>query len=241
MNPLKFKQAMDYLTRIKKVKPDLPEVFPASQAPVPPKKESLETMEAINEFVLRNPRQDMAGGGMLVQPGFGGVRQGYREDSSRVKYKVITELSKGDKINFKYPKDHKYKVQVPTRKDLDLGSLRTFSAKTKKELQDIVDKAPITNKDYTEGLIKTKLSEGAREFDKNRVKIPTDEFVGEGKNRSRIFKIQNKDGTNVRYTATGAGGGKKKLYNSIEEVKKAKLDFIPDELVKTDSKRISGH
>ena len=238
MNPLKFKQAMDYLTRIKKVKPDLPEVFPASQAPVPSKKESLETMEAINEFVLRNPRQDMAGGGMLVQPGFGGTRQGYREDSSRVKYKVITELSKGDKINFKYPKDHKYKVQVPTRKDLDLGSLRTFSAKTKKELQDIVDKAPITNKDYTEGLVKTKLSEGVREFDKNRVKIPTDEFVGEGKNRSRIFKIQNKDGTNVRYTATGAGGGKKKLYNSIEEVKKAKLDFTPDILVKQSSRRI---
>ena len=25
----------------------------------------------------RNPRQDMAGGGMLVQPGFGGTRQGY--------------------------------------------------------------------------------------------------------------------------------------------------------------------
>jgi hypothetical protein len=65
MNPLKFKQAMDYLTRIKKVKPDLPEVFPASQAPVPPKKESLETMEAINEFVLRNPRQDMSGGGRI--------------------------------------------------------------------------------------------------------------------------------------------------------------------------------
>ena len=47
MNPLKFKMAMDYLTRAKKV----------------------------------NPRQDMAGGGMLVQPGFGGTRQGYKEDS----------------------------------------------------------------------------------------------------------------------------------------------------------------
>ena len=77
MNPLKFRMAMDYLTRIKKVKPDLPDVFPASQAPIPPKKESLETMEAINRFVRDNPRQDMAGGGMLVQPGFGGVRQGY--------------------------------------------------------------------------------------------------------------------------------------------------------------------
>ena len=97
MNPLKFKQAMDYLTRIKKVKPDLPEVFPASQAPVPLKKESLETMEAINEFVLRNPRQDMAGGGMLVQPGFNGTRQGYRQDkglSTRGSKQVFTKEGK---------------------------------------------------------------------------------------------------------------------------------------------------
>ena len=73
MNPLKFKMAMDYLTRVKKVKPDLPEVFPASQAPVPPKKESLETMEAINAFMKRNP-VEKADGGMLVQPGFGSDR-----------------------------------------------------------------------------------------------------------------------------------------------------------------------
>ena len=29
------------------------------------------------DFMERNP---MAGGGMLVQPGFGGVRQGYKQD-----------------------------------------------------------------------------------------------------------------------------------------------------------------
>ena len=77
MIPSRFKLVMNYLTRAKKAKPDLPEVFRASQADVPPKKESLETMEAINEFVLRNPRQEKAGGGMLVQPGFDGTRQGY--------------------------------------------------------------------------------------------------------------------------------------------------------------------
>ena len=64
MIPSRFKLVMNYLTRAKKAKPDLPEVFRASQADVPPKKESLETMEAINEFVLRNPRQEKAGGGM---------------------------------------------------------------------------------------------------------------------------------------------------------------------------------
>ena len=77
MNPLKFRMAMDYLTRIKKVKPDLPDVFPASRAPIPPIKEDVKLREAVNRFVRDNPRQQKAGGGMLVQPGFGGTRQGY--------------------------------------------------------------------------------------------------------------------------------------------------------------------
>ena len=75
-------------------------------------------------------------------------------------------------------------------------------------------------------------------FDESRVKIPTGKFVGEGRDKSQIFKIKNIKTGSVRYTAAGAGGGQKKLYESIEDVKKAKLDFIPDELVKTDSKRI---
>ena len=54
--PGKFKDIIDHLTRVKKKKPDFPDVF------------------------RDNPRQDMAGGGMLVQPGFGGTRQGYKEE-----------------------------------------------------------------------------------------------------------------------------------------------------------------
>ena len=73
-------------------------------------------------------------------------------------------------------------------------------------------------------------------FDKFRVKIPTGEFVGEGRDKSEIFKIKNTKSGSVRYTTVGAGGGKKKLYTSIEEVKKANLP--PDELVKVDSKII---
>ena len=79
MNPIKYAQMIKYLTRAKKQKPDLPDVFPASQAPIPAKSDFVETKDAINRFVLANPRKDMAGGGMLVQPGFGGTRQGYRE------------------------------------------------------------------------------------------------------------------------------------------------------------------
>ena len=75
-------------------------------------------------------------------------------------------------------------------------------------------------------------------FDETRVKIPTGKFVGEGRDKAEIFKIKNIKTGSVRYTAAGAGGGIKKLYESMEEVKKAKLDFLPDELIKTDSKRI---
>ena len=77
MNPARFSQMMKYLTRAKKEKPDLPDVFPASEAPIPAKTQNVQETEPVNQFVLRNPRVEKAGGGMLVQPGFGGTRQGY--------------------------------------------------------------------------------------------------------------------------------------------------------------------
>ena len=79
MNPFKYAQMMKYLTRAKKQKPDLPDVFPASKAPIPAKTKIVKEMEAVNRFVRANPRTEKAGGGMLVQPGFGGTRQGYAE------------------------------------------------------------------------------------------------------------------------------------------------------------------
>ena len=64
MNPAKFAQMMKYLTRVKKEKPDLPDVFPASKAPIPPVREDVETTEAINAFIRRE-RQQKAGGGRI--------------------------------------------------------------------------------------------------------------------------------------------------------------------------------
>jgi len=149
MNPYKLREIYKYLTRAKKVQPDLPNVFPASKAPIPAKTQNVEEIEAVNQFMLRNPRVEKAGGGRI---GF--------KDGPAVK------------------------------------------------------------------------------FDNSRVKIPTGEFIGEGRDKSQIFKIKNNKTGSIKYMTSGAGGGKKKLYNSIEEVRKAKLDFIPDELVKTGSKRI---
>ena len=82
MNPFKYAQMMKYLTRAKKANPELPDVFPASKASIPKVKDSVATKDAINRFVRANPRTEKAGGGMLVQPGFGGTRQGYAGDKS---------------------------------------------------------------------------------------------------------------------------------------------------------------
>jgi hypothetical protein len=73
MNPKEYKQMMDYLTRsgIKD------QVKFASDISKPVDKFEVQQIKLFNEFNKRNP---MAGGGMLVQPGFGGTRQGYKKD-----------------------------------------------------------------------------------------------------------------------------------------------------------------
>jgi len=75
MNPKEYKQMMDYLTRsgIKD------QVKFASDISKPVDKFEVQQIKLFNEFNKRNP---MAGGGMLVQPGFGGTRQGYRSDKA---------------------------------------------------------------------------------------------------------------------------------------------------------------
>ena len=101
MNPARFSQMMKYLTRAKKANPELPDVFPASKAPIPPVREDVETMDAINAFIRRN-RQQKAGGGMLVQPGFGGTRQGYREDKYVSPSNVLKDIDIPEKTKQKY-------------------------------------------------------------------------------------------------------------------------------------------
>ena len=79
MNPFKFGQLMKHLTRAKQKKPDLPEVFRAIDAPIP---EETLTRDMFKEAQERF-KNAKAGGGMLVQPGFGGTRQGYADKSGR--------------------------------------------------------------------------------------------------------------------------------------------------------------
>ena len=67
---------MKHLVRAKQKKPDLPEVFRASEAQIPEKTLTRDMFREAQER-FKNAK---AGGGMLVQPGFGGTRQGYAKD-----------------------------------------------------------------------------------------------------------------------------------------------------------------
>mgnify|MGYP003691524333 CR=1 FL=1 len=80
MNPYKLREIYKYLTRAKKADPSLPDVFSASKAPIPAKTQNVQETEAINQFMLRNPRVEKAGGGMLVQPSTDGLRPGYAKE-----------------------------------------------------------------------------------------------------------------------------------------------------------------
>ena len=125
MNPLKFKMAMDYLTRAKKAKPDLPDVFPASQAPIPPVKEEIQTRDAINAFIRR---QQKAGGGMLVKPGFGGVRQGYRKDKTGFKQEVekLSRWIEKNKDTFDFANSSSADVLKASKVNLGEGTVQKY-------------------------------------------------------------------------------------------------------------------
>jgi hypothetical protein len=139
---------MKYLTRVKKQKPKLPDVFPASKAPIPPVREDVETTEAINAFIRRE-RQQKAGGGMLVQPSADGRRPEYGtatsgfaslkkkgelkefiderdkdKDIPKVRRYLRKVLKRKDSINFKDIKDIKNKAGIPDSKvDADISRL----------------------------------------------------------------------------------------------------------------------
>ena len=67
--PGKLKDIFEHLTREKVKKPDLPDVFPASEAPIPKVREDVETIEAINRFVRDNPVKKAEGGRIELDAG----------------------------------------------------------------------------------------------------------------------------------------------------------------------------
>jgi len=122
MNPLKFKMAMNYLTRIKKVKPDLPDVFPASQAPIPEKTLTRDMFKEAQER-FKNAKAD---GGMLVKPSADGSRPGY------AKVKSVKNIKGKDRTTFvRSPLDEDqlstFKEYLNKREDINIPDLNKKS------------------------------------------------------------------------------------------------------------------
>ena len=150
MPPDKYSQMINHLTRRKIQNPFIPDS--AIERP----KRILE-IEAFKDF---NKRNKMAGGGMLVQPGFGGVRQGYAgrktkkitdyppEVQERIKEYGIqkyNKLNKNQKYDIRNPKrlnktfNFKFKGQnFPTQ----VLGLKDASAKNIQDLLNIIEKNP---------------------------------------------------------------------------------------------------
>ena len=103
MIPSRFKLVMNYLTRAKRVKPDLPDVFPASQAPIPEKTLTRDMFKEAQER-FKNAKAD---GGMLVKPSADGSRPGY------AKVKSVENIKGKDRTTF-------------LRSPLDKDELSTF-------------------------------------------------------------------------------------------------------------------
>ena len=82
MTPKEYKEMMNYLTRSGISK----QVTFATDIARPDPKPQVKEIELFNDFNRRNP---MAGGGMLVQPSFGGVRQGYAEAKGEITDDII--------------------------------------------------------------------------------------------------------------------------------------------------------
>ena len=97
LNPKQYSEMLDHLTR-KKIK----NPFIKAKDIVVNKKPEVEQTEMFNRFNKANPRQDLAGGGMLVQPGFGGTRQGYREEKYISPSDILKNIDIPEKTKQKY-------------------------------------------------------------------------------------------------------------------------------------------
>ena len=105
MTPKEYKEMMAYLTRSGVRK----QVKFASDIARPDPKPIVKEIELFNAFNRRNP---MAGGGMLVQPGFGGTRQGYNGRGGPRKN------TGGDRSQYI---DYEARIKNPGKKFLDIA------------------------------------------------------------------------------------------------------------------------
>jgi len=176
MNPLKYAQMMKYLTRAKKTDPSLPDVFPASKAPIPPVRKDVEQIDAVNQFMLRNPRVEKAGGGNIGggnikgtpigdRTGFANIfldqgkksRFGPGTDTIVIEGKEYRKIS--DKNNPNFGK-YSFRESVSTGEKYPSGRIKSKEKTiyyTEKQLRDRIAKGSLTGKalykSYTPGYV----------------------------------------------------------------------------------------
>ena len=138
LNPKQYSEMLGHLTR-KKIK----NPFIKAEDIVVNKKPEVEQREMFDRFNVANPRKDMAGGGMLVQPGFGGTRQGYADKKLSFRNQRILDIKN-------FVEDFKIKNErLPTRDEIktkgkfdyqfikdrvDAGDIQTLSTTEAKKL-----------------------------------------------------------------------------------------------------------
>jgi len=125
LNPKQYSEMLDHLTR-KKIK----NPFIKAEDIVVNKKPEVEQREMFNRFNQANPRQDMAGGGMLVQPRADGSRPGY---SGKTAKKAILKLPDEGEINLgKLAKKHNVSTSL----------ISQYRDRYKPNLTSVIDRKP---------------------------------------------------------------------------------------------------
>jgi ferritin len=176
LNPKQYSEMLDHLTR-KKIK----NPFIKAENIVVDKKPEVEEREMFNRFNQANPRQDMAGGGMLVQPGFGGTRQGYKDDNLP---DFITKTDTGYRVRSKKTKTNEA-VSKSFKKLKDAKAFvrekNLVKSKTGREFPELVAKAQGVVDDYNNLLDKAIANNDLRNvkffetYVKNRFKNTSDQ------------------------------------------------------------------
>ena len=118
--------------------------------------------QAIDDFMERNP---LAGGGMLVEPGFGGVRQGYaRPKKSKVKMTVAQALNQilKNKTTFSNRAELKKLVDQKTGLDISQNILKPHKYPALK-------KVTYDSQTLREKQIKRNIKEGTTRKDRDRI------------------------------------------------------------------------
>jgi hypothetical protein len=164
--------------------------------------------QAIDDFMKRNP---MAGGGMLVQPGFGGTRQGYAED-----------LPEGISIrpHGKFPDRNYYTYQIQKDGKVKSNMLRATPENLIKIVQQreaALDEFYPNRTSETEFTkLRKKYSKlNAEDFAKKLNKLGKKTFLGKDFNKGNVMVLMARYG--IKSEMETAGGFKKR---PISEVKK---------------------